>query len=346
LLSKGRIVLLDEPEAFLHPAQARQLGLWIANQAAGMSSQLMIATHNANFLAGILQAGQPVDIFRMSRKDDVTSYKRMKAEATKDLSTSAVLSSQRVLEAIFFRGVVICEADADRSVYQTVAARDLGTSEALFVHAHNKQTIPTVAELLRGAQIPFCAIVDIDALNSKDDFEKLAASTAAPTSEIEGWLTTRQKIADSVTGVKDEDVLKGIVPKVEEFVEQLKAGKHTLAGARSALQRLRDETTAWREIKLKGLEGVPKEVRADAKRLLEELAVRGLFLVPVGELEGWIDLGTRRKKEWIVRALTALHATPAPEQLQDFVRSALGFLEIAGALSETAETAKSTDISP
>ena len=30
LLSEHRIILLDEPEAFLHPAQAKMLGRWVA----------------------------------------------------------------------------------------------------------------------------------------------------------------------------------------------------------------------------------------------------------------------------------------------------------------------------
>ena len=34
LLSEGRTILLDEPEAFLHPMQARRLGAWLAEQIA------------------------------------------------------------------------------------------------------------------------------------------------------------------------------------------------------------------------------------------------------------------------------------------------------------------------
>src|SRR5574341_240742 len=54
LLSTGRIILLDEPEAFLHPAQARTLGRWVAARSEVGNSQILIATPNANFLAGIL----------------------------------------------------------------------------------------------------------------------------------------------------------------------------------------------------------------------------------------------------------------------------------------------------
>ena len=56
LLSEGRIVLLDEPEAFLHPAQSKMLGNWIAEHSQRVPGQIIIATHNANFLSGILSS--------------------------------------------------------------------------------------------------------------------------------------------------------------------------------------------------------------------------------------------------------------------------------------------------
>jgi hypothetical protein len=329
LLSKGRIVLLDEPEAFLHPAQARQLGLWIAEQTAKMSSQILIATHNANFLAGILASGTSVDIFRMSRKDDVTSYDRISSCATKRLSTSPILSSQRVLEAIFHRGVVICEGDADRSVYQTVAVRDLDNSEVLFINAHNKQTIPLVAELLRGAKIPFCSVTDLDALNSDDEFAKLIASVSPAELEAAQLKKWRDEIAKQVVGLDDKSVLADLSIKVQEFCEQLRGGEHSLPGARSALNRLRGEATEWHQIKQKGVDGFPEAVRLSAESIISGCARRGLFLVPVGEVEGWMDLGTKRKKDWIVLALAALHARPAPSALQSFVGCMLRFLGAA-----------------
>jgi OLD-like protein len=291
-----------------------------------MESQVLIATHNANFLAGVLASGQNVDIFRMNRSGDVTSYDRITSDATKQLSTSPVLSSQRVLEAIFYRGVIICEADADRSVYQTVAVRDLDNPEVLFVHAHNKQTIPHVAELLRGARIPFCAAVDLDALNSHDEFEKLIAIVSSSSDDTNAWLKLRDDIAAQVVGFDDKSVLADLTTSVMEFCKQLESNEHSLAGARGALNRLRKEATEWHQIKRKGIDGFPEVVRGSAEQVVSLCARNGLFLVPVGELEGWMDLGTRRKNEWIVLALRTLHATSSPPELRSFVRCMLSFL--------------------
>ena len=112
LMSKGRIVLLDEPEAFLHPAQARQLGHWIAEHSKHSAEQVIVATHNSSFLSGILASDQAVNIFRLNRKGDRTTYTLIPSKATADLAKSPILSSQRVLESVFYKGVVVCEADA------------------------------------------------------------------------------------------------------------------------------------------------------------------------------------------------------------------------------------------
>ena len=134
LLSERRIILLDEPEAFLHPAQAKKLGNWIAEYSQNFSGQIIVATHNANFLSGILSSSQDVNIYRLNRSEDVTTYNRITPEATSKLAKSPLLSSQRVLEAIFYKGVVVCEADADRIVYQTVAIREFDNQNILFVN--------------------------------------------------------------------------------------------------------------------------------------------------------------------------------------------------------------------
>lgn len=325
LLSEGRVILLDEPEAFLHPAQSRQLGMWIATHAASVPGQIILATHNASFLSGILASGQQVDIFRMNRSGKTTEYVRIPPEATRGLVASPLLSSQRVLEAIFFRGVIVCEADADRAVYQTVAASLLGSQEAMFVHAHNKQSVPQVVCLLRAAHIPVAAIVDLDALNSSSDLRRLVESLGAP-EQAEHIIKQREDLVGLLGMPPDEAILANVRDGVAEFLAQMEAGDHDLAGARGALNRLRKLASDWHDVKTKGVPGFPPEPSDLAKQLLAACRALGLFLVPCGELESWIALGTTRKNEWVVRALRTLHADECPAELQDFIKDVLASL--------------------
>lgn len=325
LLSEGRIVLLDEPEAFLHPAQARRLGTWVADYAKKSTSQLVVATHNANFLGGILAANTPVDIFRLNRVGNETTYNKIPARAISQLTKSPLLSSQSVLDAVFQRGVVVCEADSDRTVYQTVAARQLGNQEALFIHAQSKQTVKDVVALLRDATIPVCAVVDIDILNSQGDFRSLIEALSP---EFDSLDTSEacKRIALHVEGSSDEAVLEQLESDVQQLLDQMQRGEHSLAGARSALARIRDAASRWSLLKKEGISALPAELLADADALLTQVKSIGLFIVPVGELEGWIDVGTRQKKRWIVLALEKLFRSECPEPLLAFVKEMLSFL--------------------
>lgn len=305
LLSEGRVVLLDEPEAFLHPVQAKLLGNWIAEHSQRVPSQIIVATHNANFLSGILSSNQDVDIYRLNRTGDHTTYNPITSDATSKLAKSPLLSTQRVLEAIFYKGVAVCEADPDRCVYQTVAVREFNNQNILFVHAHNKQTIKDVVGLLKEATIPVCAITDIDIMDSKDDFKNLlAALIDGPVPDDISEM--RRKIATAIESGSEDTLLEKLRQHIGEFFEQLKESKHSLSGARGALNRIRREASKWSDVKKLGIKAIPEQERKTAEDLIQKAKGYGLFIVPLGELEGWLDLGTRRKNKWIARALSTL----------------------------------------
>ena len=324
LLSKDKVVLLDEPEAFLHPEQARRLGKWISDHTESFPCQILIATHNASFLAGLLSGRQPADIYRLNRIADRTSFTRITSEATRKLSSSPLLSSQRVLEAIFARGVVVCEADADRVLYNTVAIKEHDNQEVLFVHAHNKQTIKDVVSLLRDASIPTAGVVDIDILNSSKDFaEALSALGADKT--LSEFAALRDEVAAHVESRSESQVLADIRSRVTELLGQLDEDKHTLSGARSALDRIKSESRRWAELKKRGVNSLEEPFRGKCQEIVDGSARCGLFIVPVGELESWMQLGVR-KNRWIVPALEALDRGDCPDELSSFVRGMQDFI--------------------
>jgi len=327
LLSKGRIILLDEPEAFLHPAQARQLGHWLGKHVMNLQGQLIVATHNASFLSGIVSSGTQVDLYRLNRTGNSTTFARIAPEAVSKLGTSPLLSSQRVLESIFYKGVVVCEADSDRAIYDTVAGSQLQSQDALFVHAHNKESIRFVAELLRNASIPTAAITDIDILNSCDNLKNLLMALTPDTS-LDFILQSQKLIAETVNEQSEGEILHSLQGRVAEFLAQLEKGEHSLAGARGALNRIERGITRWDLIKSDGINAFPEKSHEIVRNVIEACAKLGLFIVPVGELEGWMDLGLSHKSKWVVAALERLKANNCPENLKIFIGDVLSFLKV------------------
>lgn len=318
LFSKDRIILLDEPEAFLHPAQARYLGKWIADNSDKLSGQIIISTHNANFLSGLLQSDKKVDIYRLNRNQDDTTFKLIPPDATENLTKSPMLSSQRVLEAIFHKAVIVCEADADRIVYQTVSTLHHNNQEILFVYSHNKQTLKDVASLLIATQIPVGVISDIDLLNDETDFKNLILAVTQNEASAE-LLVKRKEIADSVDNSSEQQALYKIKENIAEFLEQLSKNEHTYGGAKGAINRIRKETSKWIFPKKNGIEGFSLEIRPKVLEVIRELNEKNIFIIPVGELEGWMDLGTSRKNNWIVIALNEIFAKNTSSKLVEFV---------------------------
>ncbi len=325
LLSHDRIVLLDEPEAFLHPAQSRQLGYWMAKHIGRVPGQVIISTHNSNFIAGILAANHPVDIYRLNRHENNTTFNRIPPESTELLAKSPILSSQRVLDSLFHKGVVVCEADSDRILYSTVANVDLSTQEVLFIHAHNKQTVHIVLGLLTKANVPCCGIVDIDVLNGKDDLNKILSSLGQEQVNTDQH-NTMKDLACEVESGSDSIALESIKLSIEEFLSQLNDNEHTFSGARGAINRIRKDASKWSTVKTCGVNVLDDDLRARVDKLLVELSKCGVFVVPVGELEGWIDLGDVKKNKWIVPALEYLAENGSPEPLKKFIKDVVDYL--------------------
>src|SRR5574341_2016673 len=66
-----------------------------------------------------------------------------------------------------------------------------------------------------------------------------------------------------------------------------------------------------------------KSTRETVQKLVDSIKADSLFVVPVGSLEGWMELGTQRKNRWIVLALEALSKNKCSESLKEFVSEVL-----------------------
>lgn len=325
LICKNRIILLDEPEAFLHPAQAFFLGKWIGQNSDILGSQLLICTHSSSFLSGIISGTQNLSVARLLRVHNHTHYNILSSVTTKKLINNPILSSQRVVEGIFHRGVVICEADADRAVYQSVASQYHDSNrEILFIHAHNKQALALVASVLKQTGTPVAVIADIDILRPNNELDDLYNVLAGK--EMDPVLQSRRKGLDTFIDSRPEnEVLQELIKNMDEFLKQLHNNEHSLDGAKGALSRIKSETSKWSLIKRNGINILEGQQKENAEQLLAELANIGLFVVKVGELEGWIDLGIHKKNKWIIPALEAINDHKASSNIVEFVGDILGY---------------------
>ena len=333
LTFQNRLLLLDEPDAFLHPTQARVLGQWLGKRAKTAVTQVILATHNSDFLWGLVSSNPDIRVIRLNRKGDNTGYHLVPSTTTEELVKSPLLSSQPVLDSLFQQGVAVCEGDPDRAVYQTVAHRRLitqGGEGILFIHANGKDALRTPVKLLRAAGTPVCAVVDFDIFNSEAILTELheALTGSKPEAQL---LALRRQIADLVEKRSEDDLLAAMKANVEDW---LKNPPEDFRRARKALENIADKASKWDLAKAKGVDSLIETDRHLAEDLISRCQRIGMFVVPKGELESWMLLGVGKGKEWNRIALEKLHGGDCPFDLEQFVASIVTHLRPA----ETAAT--------
>lgn len=248
-----RVLLIDEPEAFLHPSLAAKLGLEVSRAALETNKRLFVSTHSPTFVMGCIQSGAPVNIVRLTYRDQVATARLLPSTEILELMRNPLLRSTGVLSGLFYEFVVVTESDSDRAFYQEINERLLllkpewGVPNCLFLNAQNKQTIRTILQPLRKLGIPAAAIVDVDALNEGGaNWTNLLQSAYVPEASIIGLATQRASLKKAIDAT-GKDIKR--------------------QGGISILQPSDQES---------------------ARSLLGQLQSYGIFVVPGGELECWL----------------------------------------------------------
>lgn len=269
-------ILVDEPEAFLHPPLARKLGKNLARLAIERGGTLMASTHSSDFLMGCVESSSEVRIVRLEYNDGKSSARSIDPKDLETFFKSPLMRSANVISGLFHDGVVICESDNDRAFYGEIYHRLLSENpnfpSLLFVNAQNKQTIKDMMGPLRQFGVPAAAIPDIDLV-------KDGGST---------W-------SDWLRSARVPDAL------------HLGYGQQR-AAINSAL------VATGKDMKRDGgVELLGRSDKAAANEFFDRLEEYGVFAVRRGELEDWLPkLGVAGKKtDWTVSMLERLGSDPA-----------------------------------
>lgn len=314
--AKKPVILLDEPEAFLHPPQALQLGEIISG-LVNVDQQIFIATHSADFLRGLLGTTRDAVIIHLERTANDTEAKVLDSGTLNQIVTDPLLSSSRVLDGMFYKGVVATEADADAVFYQRLFQRIGAADEIHFVNAHNKQTLKKIIDPYKKLGIKFAMIADVDVIRDKHEFEEILEVTADIVLKTRIY-QERETILNYFQSKSKYEVLCELRDNTQKLINETKFSTdtspddiaHILFDFRLALKKLREESDDLAEFKKLGRAALPPEIQNNFDTLWSSCASVGIFIVKVGELESWmVDYGiprTSNKAKWISSALREL----------------------------------------
>jgi energy-coupling factor transporter ATP-binding protein EcfA2 len=317
------VVLVDEPEAFLHPPQARLLAQFLVDLTAE-DRQLVLATHSQDVLQGALEAAasRPVQIVRLTRPDaghpDVSI---LDPDLVRELIDDPLLYHSNILNGLFHDAVIICEADADCMYYRAsilAQFRGLWLPDFMYLPVAGKHRVASVTRKLRKLSVPCACIVDFDIFNEEMPFRALVDAYGGRWAEVEG---DYKRLCESV-----EDPFGPTVQSVRDALKAASSGMRPadrLGSERiETLKKALKATTGWKLLKTTGVHGVEQGAPAQAAdRLLAAMHQIGIFPVPVGELERWHRQVNGHSGPWVSRVLEAnLHLTAHPER-SEFLNS-------------------------
>jgi hypothetical protein len=295
-----KIGFIDEPEAFLHPSLCYKLGKVLADAASSHGMQFYLSTHSSSFIMGALLAGTPMKIVRLSYEGQPTA-RLLENDKLRELMKNPLLRSTGVIEALFFRNVIVCEGDADRAFYQEINARlnsfmpEKGINDCLFLNAQGKDTIWKIVKMLREMGISAVGIYDLDIIKN----------------EHTNW-------THAMDGINMPLAMRDSI--ASQRISVYKSFKSKLVG---------DQKLDLRENF--GIENLNPTEFEVAENLFNQLELYGMFVVRIGEVEQWLrSLRIRTyKSNWLASIFEKMgsdpgdidYVKPEPGDVWDFIYS-------------------------
>ncbi|WP_417359656.1 ATP-dependent nuclease [Galbibacter sp.] len=302
LAGDPKITLIDEPEAFLHPALSNKLGKEIGKSLRNSNKRLLVATHSSSFLMGCIQSSAPLNIIRLTYKNGFPTSRILPKDKILHLMRHPLLRSTGVLNGLFYESVIVTEADSDRAFYQEINERLLsqsdprGISNCLFINAQNKQTVWQIVKPLRELGIPAVGIIDIDVLKEGGQvFAKLLEGSFIPQLNHQPFQNQRRSLYETLNATGQNWKTQG------------------------------------------GIDLLNGEDREACSNFLNQLVEYGVFVIQKGELESWLKSlnASGHGSNWLIDIFSKMgdnpesvnYIKPEPGDVWDYIGNVKNWIE-------------------
>lgn len=203
----GAILLIEEPEMFLHPQMQRSL--YKTLRKIGRTNQVIYTTHSPHFVA----VPEYADVL-LVRRDNVGTYTRQSSfrSDTKWAEKLRKEMDPERSELFFARKLLLVEGDTEKLSYPEYAAKlklDLDRVGATIVEVQGKRNLREFAELAVSFRIPTGVVYDKDSSDFRDkrdqegEYNKLLDALASEEEDVRVWCIDR-KHEDAVRGAAGE----------------------------------------------------------------------------------------------------------------------------------------------
>ena len=257
-IAEYNILFIDEPEAFLHPPQARLLGKMLAKDLPD-NKQLFLATHSSDFLKGLLDADvENLRIIRLERSGSLNNASILNNAEIKEVWSDSLLRHSNILDGLFHSQVIICESDSDCRFYSAVL-QSLFEKESkiapdvLFIHCGGKHRVGIVQKALSKLSVKMKVVVDFDILNDSNPLKDIYEKSGGEWSSIkDDWQKVKRSIDEKRPELESEEVKREIEAILAEIDDRIFPKSES-----KKIQNVLKKSSAWSHAKQVGKSFVP-----------------------------------------------------------------------------------------
>ncbi len=304
--SNYSILFIDEPEAFLHPPQAKLLGKMLAKDLP-TEIQLFLATHSEDFLKGLLDANVTnLKIIRIQRDGAINKVSVLNSSDIDIIWNDSLLRHSNILNGLFHSKVVVCESDSDCRFFAAILSalhdnRDTISPDILFVHCGGKHRIPIAIKALTKLNVSISIVSDFDVLNDTNPLKEMFEELGGVWTDVENdWKLVKTSIDRRRPELEKED-LKEEIDRIFQLTSERIIPKDKI----SEIQRTLKKASAWAYAKELGKAFIPNGDPTNAfERIQSKFKEKGLFVVEVGELESFAKSVPNHGPKWVSEVLT------------------------------------------
>ncbi|MDC6363286.1 MULTISPECIES: ATP-dependent nuclease [Flavobacteriaceae] len=304
-IGNQNLLFIDEPEAFLHPPQARLLGKMLSTDLPS-DTQLFLATHSLDFLKGLLEgSSKNLKIIRIQRNGSINTVNSLNSSEIDSIWSDSLLRHSNILDGLFHTNVIICESDSDSRFYSAVLSavkekEGKTYSDSLFIQCGGKHRIPTVIKALKKLNVPVSSICDFDVLNDKNPLKDIYEESGGKWEDIEkDWKVVKQAIESKRPELETKE-LKEEIDNIFVSVSEKIMPKEKLSAIGKSLKK----ASAWAHAKQVGKLFIPSGQATQAyENLMKNLKSKNIFVVEVGELESFVKSVGNHGPKWVNEVL-------------------------------------------
>lgn len=301
LSSEQSIFLIDEPETFLHPPQARMLGRNIVDLTE--NKQCFVATHNIDIIRGILEKNSSrVKIVKIDRNSENNEFNVLESNDIFELANDRNLKYTNIMNGLFYDRVVLCENESDCKFY-SVILEALNTKlyqNTLFCAVGGKDQFKKIIPILKRLKISYKVIADIDLIDNNNNLKQLLKNIGEPNykeiSEIHKKFLKQYENKNSE--IKKQSVIKKEIEKIftdEEYMTPKNVNK---------IKDILKYSSSLKLLKKMGISSIDScECMDNFDEIKSVLNRNDIYIVECGEIERFIPKIEGHGEYWVEKVL-------------------------------------------